>query len=91
MIRQSVREMVEGVLGDVSGSTESRQDIRAVGERLGTALIVYVEAAEPSGSAPRAPASVPDPGSPGVGGPDERARAFRVMAGIASPPFRRRR
>ena len=46
MIRKSVREVVESTLAKVPGNADTRQDIRAAGERLGNALVAHAHAEE---------------------------------------------
>jgi hypothetical protein len=46
MIRKSVREGVEGTLAKVPGSADTRQEIRAAGERLGNSLVAHAEASK---------------------------------------------
>lgn len=83
MIRKSVREVVEGVLTKVPGNTGGRQDIRAAGERLGTALVAHAEAARQPRTARPVPESRIDAEAlPTADDSHERARAFRVMAGV---------
>jgi hypothetical protein len=83
MIRKSVREVVEGALAKVPGSADTRQDIRAAGERLGNALVAHAEAAKRPGTARRLDASTANAGAlPIVDESDEPARAFRAMAGV---------
>ena len=83
MIRKSVREVVEGALAKVPGSGDTRQNIRAAGERLGNALVAHAEAAKRPGAPRRVHASTANAGAlPTVDESDGRARAFRAMAGV---------
>ena len=83
MIRKSLREVVEGALAKVPGSADTRQDIRAAGDRLGNALVAHAEAAKQPGPARRLHASTASAGAlPTVDDSDPRARAFRAMAGV---------
>jgi hypothetical protein len=84
MIRTSVRDVVEGALTKVPGRVDTRQEIRAAGERLGDALVAHADAAQQSATVRGANAST---ASAGESAPDDdsngRSRAFRVMAGVA--------
>ena len=83
MIRKSVREVVESTLAKVPGNADTRQDIRAAGERLGNALVAHAEAAKRPSTAGRLPASAANAGAVPTGDDsNERARTFRAMAGV---------
>ena len=83
MIRKSVREVVESTLAKVPGSADTRQDIRAAGERLGNALVAHAEAAKRPSPARRLPANTANVRAmPTVVDSNARARSFRAMAGV---------
>ena len=75
-IRRSVREAVERALGKFAGTADTRKEARAVGEKLGKALVAHAAAAEPTGIPRRFQPSA------AVDDADGRARAFRAMAGV---------
>jgi cell division septum initiation protein DivIVA len=85
MIRDSVRELVEGVLAQAPGGVDERQDIRAAGERLGQALAAHAGAGAGPDTArcPKASAAKAEIRS-SADASDRRARAFRKMAGVRS-------
>ena len=80
MIRRSVNEVVEGTLAKVPGNVGTREHIRAAGERLGDALVAHADAAKHP--ARRAQRGTLDARALPAGDSDERARAFRTMAGV---------
>jgi len=82
-IRQSLREVVEATLVRVPGSPESRQDIRAAGERLGNALVAHTEAMElPDTTRPVGARTAGARRQPSSSDSDGHAQAFRAMAGV---------
>jgi hypothetical protein len=83
MIRKSLRDVVEATLARAPGDDESRQDIRAAGERLGNALVAHTEATnlpDTTRALPKRTADAKRP--PSDGDRDEHAQAFRAMAGV---------
>ena len=81
VVRASVRDVVEGALSERPGRADTREEIRAAGERLGDALVAHADASTRSAAARAVHASTAGM-PPRDDDPAGRSRAFRIMAGV---------